>query len=92
MKEMFMFLNKKISVGASVFLFSAMVTAADSSFVVDAQAENTNAGVQAYLEGRYDDAEQFFLSHTKTTESKNESLMFLGRIANMRGDTELAVN
>lgn len=92
MKEMFMFLNKKISVGASVFLFSAMVTAADSSLVVDAEAENTNAGVHAYLEGRYDDAEQFFLNRTKTAESKNESLIFLGRIAIMRGDTELAVD
>lgn len=92
MKEKSMFFNKKNSVGASLFFFSAMVIAADSSHIVDGVAENTNAGVHAFLEGRYDEAEQFFVSDNKTPESKNESLIFLGRIAIMRGDTELAVD
>lgn len=92
MKEKSGFFNKTNSVCACLFLFSAIIFAAEFTHAADGTVENTNAGTLAYIDGRFDDAEKFFLENNKNLASKNESLIHLSRIAIARGNEQLAVD
>lgn len=53
--------------------------------------ESTNDGVVAFNNGRYSDAEAYFLVKLKEPIYKNESLMYLSRIGMQKGDSDVAI-
>lgn len=77
-------------------LFGAMLltTTLSSSYMLANEStlvESANPGVVAFIEGRYSIAKDYFTKHLVNPEQKNESLMYLGRIALVTGDANAAV-
>lgn len=91
MKELSLGLSHhKVICGCLLLLF-ANAFAQEQALSVGAATEEPGAGVQAYVESRYEDAKEFFLKNSKSSADKNESLMYLGWIALAQGDEKLAV-
>lgn len=65
-----------------------------SSYVLSNESANLDIGspgVIAYNEGRYQEATEYFVKHLQDYELKNESLIYLSRIALETGDAQAAV-
>lgn len=69
-----------------LILSSAPVFAAEQYFTA-----STNDGVTEFNNGRYSEAETYFLLKLKEPTLKNESLMYLSKIAMEKGDTDTAI-
>lgn len=72
--------------GSFLILSSAHVFAAEQH-----SSESTNDGVTAFNNGHYSEAESYFLPKLKEPNFKNESLMYLSKIAVEKGDADTAI-